>query len=80
MIIRLNREQESRLLEWAGETTRAHTDADLEPPGYALEIDILPALGAYAEATCGNSRIDLGEVDMQLEFVTDAKERSDQGD
>lgn len=61
MRIELTDEQRRRLLEWAGDITRAHVDADVEPPGYDLVVSI-GSIESIARAVCGSQSLDLGEV------------------
>jgi hypothetical protein len=67
MLIKLSRQQELQLLEWAAEIGRAHASAGCEPPGYQLIITVAEPYGSSAEAVCGSARIDLGEVSVELD-------------
>lgn len=66
MHIRLSREQTKSLLKWARKITTAHIDADCEPPGYDLHIAIGGGYPSSVEAISGSSRLDLGDVDVDL--------------
>lgn len=66
MHIRLSREQTKSLLKWAGKITTAHVDADCEPPEYYLHIAIGAGCTSSVEAISGSSRLDLGDIDVDL--------------
>jgi hypothetical protein len=66
MVITFTIEQQSKLLAWAGAITEGHVNADCEPPGYALRIDVASPWNPEARAVCGANTIELGEVSLQL--------------
>ena len=66
MVITLTLEQQKKLLAWAGAITEAHVNAECEPPGYTLEIDVASPWSPDARAVCGNSVVELGDVSLQL--------------
>lgn len=65
----LSREQTACLLEWVGKITTAHVEADCEPPGYYLRIAVGAGYPSSIEATSGSSRLDLGDVEVDLAGV-----------
>jgi len=42
MTITLTKEQQDKLLNWAGRFVDAEVSADMEPTGYVLEISVSP--------------------------------------
>ena len=67
MIIRLSKQQQSDLFAWSGKINWAHFMEECEPPGYDLVIFISHLGENYAEARCGPSTLELGEVDVTIE-------------
>ena len=65
MTITLTKEQQDKLLAWAGRITASEVSADMEPGGYRLEISV-SSLGYDAEAVSGRQRLDLGDVQVTL--------------
>jgi len=65
MKITLTAEQQKMLLDWARVTTAAEVEADCEPSGYTLEINVSP-YEVNVEAVCGSRRLDLGEAQLEL--------------
>jgi hypothetical protein len=64
MKITLNAEQQEKLLDWARVNTAAEIEADCEPSGYTLEINVSP-YEVNVEAVCGSRRLDLGEAKLE---------------
>ena len=62
MLIRFTREQQDRLLEWAGAFTSSELEADVEPSGYRILIEVAPPEGVSAIACRGVSLRGLGGV------------------
>ena len=67
MLIKLSEEQEHRLLEWSARFAEAELDADIEPAGYEITIEIAPPLPSLAIARKGAQALELGEVVVLLE-------------
>ena len=65
MIIRLRDLQEEALLDWAGKRTHGEVEADCEPSGYELRVDV-SAYGAFVRARAGQSELDLGGCDIEM--------------
>ena len=65
MTITLTKEQQDKLLTWAGRIATAEVSGDMEPSGYTLEISISP-FGDEAEAVSGGKRLELGAVQVRL--------------
>lgn len=65
MHISLTPEQTAQLLTWARGNTRAEVDADCEPGGYLIQIEIGGVLNA-AVAVRGGEQVDLGDVDVDF--------------
>lgn len=66
MLIKLSAKQEAALLAWITPITKAEVDAECEPSGYYLEIEIGGPFGASACASSGNAKHDIGEVEVVL--------------
>ena len=66
MVITFTLEQQNKLLAWARAITKGHVDADCEPPGYTLHIDVGAPWSPEARAVCGTHEIELGDVSLQL--------------
>ena len=66
MHICLSREQTTCLLAWSRKITTAHVEADCEPPGYYLKVSVGAGFPSSIEATSGSSRLDLGDVEVDL--------------
>lgn len=69
MHIRLSRQQTQRLLKWAGRSTEDEVEADCEPSGYYLEINVGAGYPSTIEAISGSERLDLGDVDVSMNYV-----------
>ena len=67
LCLRLTPEQTTRLLSWAREWAEREVEADCEPSGYALTIDVGGPCACTATARKGSSQIDLGAVDFDFE-------------
>ena len=67
MLIRFTREQQDRLLEWAGAFTSSELEADVEPSGYRILIEVAPPEGVSAIACTGDSLLELGEVVIEFD-------------
>ena len=67
MIIRLSQQQQKDLSKWIGKINWEHFAEESMPPGYDLVISISHIGENYAEARCGPSLLELGEVDVTLE-------------
>jgi len=65
MTITLTKEQQDKLLTWAGRTAASEVSGDMEPSGYTLEISISP-FGYDAEAVSSGNRLELGTVQVLL--------------
>lgn len=65
--LRMTPEQTARLLSWARDWTAREVEADCEPSGYMLTIDVGGPGACTATARRGSSQIDLGEVDFDFE-------------
>ena len=66
MQIKLDAQQTNRLLEWAGRLTTSEVDADCEPSGYTLVVEVGGPFGCSVEARKGGSTLDLGDVEVEL--------------
>lgn len=66
MLIKLNPEQTLRLLLWAEKHATAEIEADCEPSGYSLTIEISGPYGCGAAAHKGSSELDLGDIEVTL--------------
>ena len=64
MKIVLTAAQQSELLAWAAQRTRAEMEADMEPSGYTLEVEMGPVPCARARA--GRDDLDLGAVSVEM--------------
>ena len=65
MCVSLTPEQTARLLAWAHKSTCAEVEANCEPGGYIIQIEI----GGYVNcgtAVRGNERLDLGDVTVDF--------------
>lgn len=67
LCLRLTPEQTASLLSWAREWTAREVEADCEPSGYTLTIEVGGPDACTATARKGSSQIDLGEVDFDFE-------------
>ncbi|MFO1517574.1 MAG: hypothetical protein U1F22_11690 [Lysobacterales bacterium] len=63
----LSPQQTTFLLDWAAKIAQQHSEADCEPPGYTLEINVgARPYRSVAHAKCGSLALDLGEVFCEL--------------
>ncbi len=67
MIVRLSTAQQIRLLDWSEAIGRGHVAAGCEPPGYELVITVAEPYMTTARAESGSDRIELGDVDIELD-------------
>ena len=67
MLILFTREQQDRLLEWAGALTSGEIEADVEPSGYRILLEVAPPEGVFAIACKGDALLELGEVVIELD-------------
>jgi len=65
MVVRLTPDQTEQLMAWAGEITEAHVNADCEPPGYRLVVEVW-AGGPEATAHSGGDVLELGDVAIEF--------------
>ncbi len=65
MLIRLSEEQERLLLAWIAPFTAAEFEAEMEPSGYEVRIEIC-SFGAFATAMKGNYSLEIGDVQVEL--------------
>ena len=66
MQITLSKEQELRLRQWISPMTEAEVNAEIEPTGYSIEIEIAGPLGTWAVARKGTCVLELGEVELTM--------------
>jgi len=65
MTITLTKEQQDKLLTWAGRIAASEVSGDMEPSGYRLEISV-SSYGYDAEAVSNGNRLELGTVQVRL--------------
>lgn len=63
--VSLTPEQTAQLLTWARRGTLAEVDAECEPGGYVIQIEI-GGFANCATAVRGHERLDLGDVDIDF--------------
>ena len=66
MLIRLSEEQERLLMQWISPITEAEWEADIEPSGYEIRIEIAPPFAPSATAIKGECTLELGDVYLEL--------------
>lgn len=71
LVITLDEETTKNYLARAQEITKAHVDADCEPPGVVLTVEIAPPWGVFV--SMGNT--DLGEA--TIEFTNESVSSTD---
>lgn len=60
--IQLNSQQIDQVNHWVGEINMAHLREECEPPGFEIIISFAGPWGQFAQARCGSSVLDLGDV------------------
>jgi len=67
LVIELSEEATEKYFKWAGEWAEAQGNADCEPCGVAIKVDIGPHIyGCYASSAMGKEEIEFGEVEVNI--------------
>jgi hypothetical protein len=62
--ISLSASQISRINSWIYEINIAHSKEECLPPGFELVISFAGPFGHWADAVCGDIKLELGEVEI----------------
>ncbi|MFK5892831.1 MAG: hypothetical protein QM504_06395 [Pseudomonadota bacterium] len=67
LVIALSEEATEKYLEWAEKWAEAEVNADCEPCGVAIKVEIGPHIyGSYVSSAMGTEKLNFGEAEVNL--------------